>query len=193
MTRELRYQVKPEFRADPDAGTIEGYAAVFDTPTVLWGKYEEVISRGAFREALKKSDVRALFNHDANYVLGRAPAGTLTLAEDETGLRMTIKVPETAWAKDLLISMKRGDISGASFGFIVDEGGSTIAQQGERVRRTITKVGELLDVSVVTYPAYEASSAEARSLEEAAKSACKIIEPDFSLVDARLRAARAGW
>ena len=73
----------------PDAGgepVIEGYASVFDSWSEELGgnsPFREKVVKGAFEETIQKDDIRALFNHDANYVLGRNKAGTLTLEEDD--------------------------------------------------------------------------------------------------------------
>uniref|UniRef100_UPI00345E70F8 HK97 family phage prohead protease n=1 Tax=Mesotoga sp. TaxID=2053577 RepID=UPI00345E70F8 len=130
------------------------------------GGFREKIQPGAFSEAIVNDDVRALWNHDSNYVLGRNKAGTLKLSEDEHGLHYVVDLPDTQWAKDLLESIKRGDVTQSSFGFIVDSD-EWAKQDGETVR-TLTKV-TLFDVSPVTYPAYPQTSTSARSILEANK------------------------
>lgn len=146
---------------------ISGYAAVFDSETVIGGRewgFREKIARGAFAEALKTSDVRALFNHDEDLVLGRMKAGTLRLMEDERGLKVEIDPPDTQDARDLIIKMQRGDIDQMSFAFIMEGGMQSWDESGDMPLRTIQRVGELLDVSIVTYPAYPDTEAAARSL-----------------------------
>lgn len=138
-----------EARSDSDEMIIEGYAALYDNETNI-GPFKETISRGAFDEVLD-NDVRALMNHDPNYVLGRTGAGTLELELDDTGLKYRIKLGEQQYAKDLYESVKRGDISQSSFAF-------TIAEQSwneNRTIRSVDKIASLLDVSPVTYPAYK--------------------------------------
>ncbi len=73
------------FREDPNGGTgtLVGYAATFDSLSSDLGGFKEKISRGAFKNTIKSDDVRALFNHDSNFVLGRTTAGTLKLSEDK--------------------------------------------------------------------------------------------------------------
>ena len=137
-----------EVRSDSDEMVIEGYAALYDNETNI-GPFRETIARGAFDDVLE-NDVRALMNHDPNYVLGRSGAGTLELEVDEKGLKYRVKLGEQQYAKDLYESVKRGDISQSSFAF-------TIAEQSwneKRTVRSIDKVATLLDVSPVTYPAY---------------------------------------
>lgn len=138
-----------EARADSEDMIIEGYAAVYDQQTNI-GPFKETIARGAFDDNLQ-DDVRALLNHDANYVLGRTGAGTLELELDDTGLRYRIHLGEQQYAKDLYESVKRGDISQSSFAFTIKEQ----SWNENRTVRSVDKVGMLLDVSPVTYPAYK--------------------------------------
>lgn len=175
-TRELRLLtgLKVEKREDGAdyIPMISGYAAVFDQETVIGGKdwgFREKISKGAFTEALKISDVRALFNHEEDHVLGRVKAGTLRLAEDDRGLRVEIDPPDTQDARDLIVKMQRGDIDQMSFAFTMEGGVQTWDESGDMPLRIIEKVGELLDVSVVTYPAYPETEAAARSFAAARK------------------------
>lgn len=141
---------------------IVGHAAVFnkvDGPS--W--FRERIAPGAFKDSIGQDDVRALFNHDPNLVLGRNKAGTLELKEDKEGLWMAIDPPETQFARDLLVSIDRGDVSQASFAFeTIDDEFNT--EDGEEVR-TLTKV-KLYDVSPVTFPFYEATDVSLRRKEQ---------------------------
>jgi HK97 family phage prohead protease len=169
--RELRLLtgLKVEKREDGEdyIPMITGYAAVFDSETVIgggeWG-FREKIAKGAFSEAIKTSDVRALFNHEEDHVLGRLKAGTLRLMEDERGLKVEIDPPDTQDARDLIKKMQRGDIDQMSFAFTMEGGIQTWDETGKMPLRTIDKIGELWDVSVVTYPAYPDTEAAARSL-----------------------------
>lgn len=165
--------LKVEARADAEAlPTIRGYAAVFNSETVIGGKswgFREKIAPGAFSDALKSSDVRALFNHDEDLVLGRLKAGTLRISEDERGLKVEIDPPDTQDARDLITKMQRGDIDQMSFAFTMEGGAQAWDESGEMPLRTIQKVGELLDVSIVTYPAYPDTEAAARSLSAVKK------------------------
>ena len=154
-----RSYVNGEFRIDDESGIIEGYAAVFDLWSENLGWFKEKIRPGAFTNTLKTADVRALFNHDPNYVLGRNQAGTLDLAEDDHGLHFRARPPEAQWVNDLRSSMKRKDINQGSFGFY------TVSDEwhNKDSERELIEV-ELFDVSVVTYPAYPQTSISARSL-----------------------------
>lgn len=147
------------------ARMIGGYAARFNNPAVIGGYFREQIAPGAFQSAIETDDVRALFNHDNNFVLGRSSAKTLTLREDTDGLVWDCEAPETTWANDLLVSMKRGDICECSFQFapVVEEWDFA----GSLPMRTLREV-KLYDVSAVTFPAYDDTSVALRSLERAA-------------------------
>lgn len=177
--KEIRVLPMTEFRVLKDDGksSLEGYAARFGKWSEDLGGFKEKIARGAFKKALKDSDVRALFNHDANYVLGRSTSGTLALKEDDKGLLMVNDPPATQWANDLMVSMDRGDISQMSFGFTVEKDEWNEDKEG-RVTRTIHEVGRLFDVSVVTYPAYPDTTVALRSIEK-----LKDDKPKFELVE----------
>ena len=140
---------------------IRGYAAVFNKMSDDLGGFREKIASGAFRKTLKEADVRALFNHDPNVVLGRIGAGTLSLREDDKGLWMEIEPPDTAQARDLVTLIERGDVDQASFAFRVVKD-TWKHEQGEKPIRTLDEV-QLFDVSPVTYPAYPQTSVDVRS------------------------------
>jgi uncharacterized protein len=153
-------------QADGDKPQLSGYAAVFGEATEIAGLFKERIAPGAFAEAVKRDDVRALFNHDANFVLGRTTAKTLRLVEDDRGLRYDVDPPDTQWARDLMVSVGRGDVNQSSFAFEVTEEEWDYGKRGEMPLRTIKAV-RLYDVSPVTYPAYESTTVSARSREAA--------------------------
>ena len=97
--------------------TITGYAAVFNSPTDIGGQFTEEIEPGAFRDALATSDIRALFNHNADHLLGRLGSGTLRAREDGNGLFYELDVPNTRLGEDLVELVKRGDLTGNSFSY----------------------------------------------------------------------------
>lgn len=140
---------------------IEGYFAVFDSPYPLWDGAEEVVKPGAFEDVLTQ-DVRALVNHDTTLVMGRTTAGTLMLKQDETGLWGQIEVNrDDTDAMNLYARVQRGDVSQCSFGFDIER--ETFVDLGDgRCRWEIEKVNPLYEVSVCTFPAYEATSVSAR-------------------------------
>lgn len=153
--------------ADGEARTLEGYAVVFGSISEDLGGFREVIEPGAFSEALAETpDVRALFNHDPNLVLGRTINGTLILAEDARGLHISVTLPPTTYAQDIAALVERNDVNQMSFAFRTRKGGETwTTEEGQRLRRLRSL--SLYDVSVVTYPAYQATTVSARTLEMA--------------------------
>lgn len=149
-------------RADKDAPRIVGHAAVFNQWAEIGGFFREQVRPGAFTRAIREDDIRALFNHDANLILGRKKAGTLELREDETGLH-TITLPgDQSYARDLLVALERGDVDQMSFGFrtLKDEWN----YDARIPERTLIEV-ELFDISPVTFPAYPTTDVGVRALE----------------------------
>jgi len=161
MVRETRAVVH-EVRAISDGGPmIEGHAAIFDQVTELAPKRFEVVRRGAFLDALT-GDVRAYWNHDRNFVLGRTKAGTLELKEDELGLWYRVNIdPENSAAMNIHRSIMRGDVNQSSFSFMIETGGERFSPLNNGILREITRV-KLYDVSPVAEPAYEGTDVEAR-------------------------------
>lgn len=179
MNRLERRVITTEFRTVKESGKptrLVGYGAVFNSDSEDLGGFTEQIAPGAFDSVLASAtlDCRCLFNHEPSAILGRTTARTLTLKTDSTGLHYSCNVPDTTVGRDLLVSADRGDITQSSFGFRVadDDGAEQWYDKNGRevspwsydgVKRVIRKIGELFDVSPVTYPAYTASSVEARS------------------------------
>lgn len=142
---------------------IEGYFSIFNSRYELWDGAYEIVLPGSFDGETKK-DVRALINHDSTLVLGRTTAGTLELREDDYGLWGSILINGSDQdAVNLYERVKRGDVDQCSFGFdIVDE--DIEYSDGSPTVWKIKKV-RLYEVSVVTFPAYEATSVQARKNE----------------------------
>jgi HK97 family phage prohead protease len=159
--KELRVE-----RAEGKPAKLGGYAAVFNSNSVVLdegaGPFVERIQPGAFGASLG-GDVRALFNHDPNFILGRSTAGTLRLVEDERGLAFELDLPETTLGRDLAVSVERGDIREMSFAFRVPKGGDAWAKVGNDWLRTLKQV-TLVDVSPVTFAAYPATEVGLRSV-----------------------------
>ena len=151
-----------------DTGTIMGYAALFNVYSVDLGGFKEMIHPGAFSKSIQEDDVRALINHNPDYVLGRSEAGTLEMSEDDKGLQVEIELPDTTWAADLKESMQRGDVDQMSFQFRVVENQWEDDPDLGQIHHV--KKARLLDVSVVTFPAYPQTSAHVRSMYEALTS-----------------------
>lgn len=144
-----------EVRASGDEMVIEGYAAVFDQVTDI-GPFREVIDPAAFDGHLD-DDVRLLLNHEGA-PMARTTNGTLILSTDEHGLKYRANLVDTQAARDLYQMIKRGDISQSSFAFTIQDE----ERQQDGVRR-VKKVGSILDVAPVTYPAYPTASVTARN------------------------------
>jgi len=136
---------------------------VFDKLSDNLGGFREKIDPGAFADVLK-DDVRALFNHDSNIVLGRTAAGTLKIKQDSEGLHYEVDLPDTQQARDLALSVERGDINQSSFGFIVEDDDWAEDDEG-RIVRTIRSFRSLFDVSPVTFPAYPDTTVGKRSMD----------------------------
>jgi len=169
MEKEIRsfalQDVHIEDREGQNMPVIFGHAAVFNSLSENLGGFRERIRTGAFREAIDQDDIRALFNHNPDYILGRNRSGTLKLSEDERGLAIEIDPPDTNVARDLIASMKRGDVTQMSFGFSVKPDGQEWAEDDDgMIIRTLTNV-RLFDVSPVTYPAYPETDVAVRSLQ----------------------------
>lgn len=169
-TIERRFLKGAEIRAD-QKGHVSGHAAVFNQEYVLWDspgyRYVEIVKPGAFTRALEEQhDVRCLFNHDPNQLLGRTAAGTMSLKEDDKGLFFDTTLPDTQLGRDLPVLVKRGDVTGASFAFTVTKQTNREEKNGDQIvcTREIEDV-DLYDASPVTYPAYTGTDVNARTLE----------------------------
>lgn len=166
---------------------VEGYAIVFEQPTVLWtdpdtGKeYKEVISRGAL-DGVDLSDVPFKYNHSDNVmIMARSRNKTLTLIPDDVGLKVIANLAPTTAGKDLYTLIQRGDICKMSFAFYVaddeyDRNTST---------RRINRFACIGDVSAVDMPAYEQTSLSVRSYYEKQKAAAELVEREQREAEAR--------
>ncbi len=163
---------------------VAGYAAVFEQLSQPLGGFVERIAPGAFARALTEAqDVRALVEHDPARIIGRSKSGTLTMVEDAHGLRVEIDPADTSVGRDLITSIRRGDLDAMSFGFVArrDEWRED-AEHG--VVRTILDA-DLFDVSVVAYPAYQQTEVALRSLDRW-RAGLPLLS-DLSIARARLR------
>lgn len=150
-TEKRFFKVETRVSKKGKRNIIEGHAAVFNELSEDLGGFREKINPGAFDDVLD-NDVRAFFNHDPNFLLARTSSGTLKLSTDKRGLKYSFDVPDTTAGRDLLVSMKRGDITQSSFAFQVETDSWNTTSKGEI--RTIEKVSRLFDVSPVSIPAY---------------------------------------
>jgi HK97 family phage prohead protease len=140
---------------------IQGYGAVFNEWSLDLGGFRESIEPGAFTKTLQEADIRSLWNHNPDYILGRNRSGSLRLYQDERGLGYDVIPPDAQWARDLMVSIKRGDVSQASFGFETLRDKWDQDEDGKVTRRLLEV--KLFDVGPVTFAAYPQTSAEARS------------------------------
>lgn len=162
MTLERR-SIVTEVRSEGEGRKIAGYGAVFNVETDIGGFFREKIAPGAFSSSMD-GDIRSFFNHDSNNVLGRTKSGTLRLSQDTTGLRYEVDLPDTQVARDLKVSMERGDVDGSSFAFTVTR--ESWDETGDVPLRTIEEAN-LYEVGPVTVPAYPDAKVALRSLEKA--------------------------
>lgn len=150
--------------ADTRLAVIAGYAALFNVRTVIRGwfeDFEESIAPGAFARALKEQhDVRSLFNHDVNIVLGRTKNGTLVLREDEKGLWTETAPVDTQQARDVVENIRVGNVDQMSFAFVPKETKWTFSKDKKVLDHCEILDVDLYDISPVTFPAYEETSVE---------------------------------
>jgi len=168
-----------EVRKSEDGVTkIAGYAAVFNKLSDDLGGFREKIKRGFFTDVLG-DDVRALFNHDDNLVLGRTTNNTLVLNEDNKGLGVEITPPNTTYARDLLTLIDRGDVDQMSFQWVTGEDKWDESDM-DNIVRTLIKAESLWDVSPVTFPAYPQTKVDARSAKQVFKKHLEELQEDIS-------------
>jgi HK97 family phage prohead protease len=166
-TRE--FEIDLELREEGDEMSLVGYAALFNSRSENLGGFTETIAPGAFSRSLKsRNDVKLLWNHDTSAVLGSSRSGTLKLYEDERGLRVEASLPNTTHGRDAKELIKRGDVTGFSFGFsIPGRGGDEWNAEG--TERTLKSV-RLHEVSLTPFPAYQGTNgtASVRGLDKIA-------------------------
>jgi uncharacterized protein len=167
MSNKIEHRsFKTELRVAADKPQVSGYAAVYNAPTDLGFGYRETISPLAFVRALQeKQDIRCLLNHDANHVLGRTKSGTLRVSSDNTGLYFECDLSDSVAAQNVRTMILRGDVDQCSFAFSCVHDDTRYNDDGT-IDRELLDV-DLYDVSPVTYPAYDSTSCEARSVIEA--------------------------
>ena len=158
-TSETRY-FNLDSRLDTKEGKdiVIGHAAIFNSLSEDLGGFREKINVGAF-DGVLDNDVRAYFNHDPNYLLGRTTAGTLRLSVDNEGLRYELDVPNTTAGRDLKENMRLGNITQSSFAFTIGKNGDSWerSEDGADIR-VINKVNRLYYVSPVSLPAYPSAN-----------------------------------
>lgn len=165
--------------AEDGSPIIAGYFVVFDSIYRISAHATESVAKGAFDESIN-GDVRALYNHNTDIILGRTSSDTLMLRQDNTGLygEVIINKNDTE-AMNAYERIKRGDITGCSFGFDIAEEIVEYDEVTDNVHYTITKVDPLYEVSPCVFPAYQATSIGVRDkdgAEEREEQAMRIIE-----------------
>lgn len=181
---------KVEVRAAEDGRKkIRGYAAKYDVETEVLD-FIEVIRAGAFDEAIQEDDVRALWNHNDDIVLGRNKAGTLRLFSDDVGLGIEVDPPDTQWGRDAMVSIERGDVSQMSFAFAVKEGGERWSTRNGKPYRELINL-RLYDISPVTYPAYQDTEVSVRAADHLKQTEAHVPLAGYSADVARNRLAIA--
>jgi len=171
-------------RRGDDPAKITGHAAVFNV-IAGDGWFREQVAPGAFSESLKIDDIRSLWNHDTNIVLGRNRAQTLKLWEDDIGLAVEITPPDTQLVRDLVESIARGDVSQMSFGFQVLRQ-TWVEEEDEKDLRIIDKV-KLWEVSPVTFPFYEDTDVALNSHKEWRASLPPSVDQRYKTANKRRR------
>ena len=187
MQPQIRYSATEfDIRSSSDGNTLVGHAAVFNSETIIAGAFREQIAPRAFRKSIKEHDVRALFNHDPNLVLGRNKSGTLRLKEDDIGLSYEVDLPDTQAARDLWTLIDRGDVSGSSFAFdpVKQEVKQADAEAGETLPLYTVREARLYDVSPVVFPAYEDTEVLARGVVLAASLSGRTIQEVREAIEA---------
>jgi len=180
-----------EHRADPETGKkrtyIVGYAAKFGTDSLLLGDFVERLEPTAFdivKDGKDKSGkpiaTRCLFNHDPNHLLGRFPT-TMKLIVDKIGLRYECLLPDSR--QDIAEMIIRQDLRGSSFSFVIDEDGGEkwITEDGQSIR-LVKKIKSLLDVSPVTYPAYDDATVAIAKRSYEAFAASAVVVPNVNVL-----------
>lgn len=142
-----------------DGTKLWGYAAVWDSPTIVTQgsrSFTEIVKRGAFAKSLAGRDILCCYNHDPNRLLGRSSSGTLSLKEDDTGLLFEVELPETQLGAEIRALATRGDLQGASFAF-------TVSKDVWEGRTRELHECELYECGPVVTPYYEATQLGFRS------------------------------
>ena len=194
MEKEIRNLGNIEIRAieGEESRHVEGYAMLFDTQSEFLGFYE-TIERGAItQELVDQCDIFATFNHDMNKIFARSNQGqgSLTLEVDDKGLKFSFDAPHTALGDELLEYLKRGDINKCSFAFCLDpsddDAESWESKDGVYFR-TIKKIHELFDVSVVWVPAYSDTEVSQRAKDKVDSLEKERVEGINKVLDAKLK------
>lgn len=178
--------------SDGKSPEIFGYALKFGVAYDM-GWFTEEIHRDALKDA-EMSDVRVLFNHDSNQILGRTKSGTASVGVDEVGMWYSVTLPNSPIGENVREAVGRGDIDQSSWGFSMKADGDVWEKRGGKHHRTITGISAIYDASPVTFPANPDTTVAKRSLEmvqntEAEKiNRQKELEAEIGILDALFQA-----
>jgi hypothetical protein len=193
-----------------DSRKIVGHGTPFNKLSQDLGGFREMFIPGAFTETIQKQDIRSLFNHTPSYILGRNKAGTLSLSEDEKGLYYEVTPPDTSYARDLMVSIGRRDVTGCSIIFRVDgksgqrwmvDGKETDirgvmdamwSDKKHNIERHVLKA-ELREVGPVTFPAYTQTDVKVRDYLSALKEAGEELDSEAACERAVTSLANLKW
>ncbi|MEG1331898.1 MAG: HK97 family phage prohead protease [Eubacterium sp.] len=169
-------EVRKKKSEETNAMTIGGYAVKYGEPAIIRDIYGdawlEEFSEGAFDESLKdcethEKEKKALWNHDRGKPLGSTVSRTLRFIPSSEGLSYDVDLPDNSWGKDVYESVKRGDVTGSSFGFIKNTDKWTMVEfEGKKMSKRTIMEAKLTEVSPCTFPAYESSEISCRSRED---------------------------
>lgn len=164
--KRVNVGLKLEVRSAGDSTVFYGVPVVYDSwSELLFNKFFERMRPGCFDESLSSGrDIICTVNHDPGLILGRLASGTLTLTPVDGGLACEVSAPDTSYARDLAVSLKRGDVCGMSFMF--DDVDVEWGTHDGKTSRDVVKA-KLHEVSFVTMPAYPDTQAGVRALGEA--------------------------
>lgn len=165
---------------------IQGYAVMFDTESVDLGGFTEVIKQNALDE-IDLSDVKLIYAHENNSILARQSAGNLTTKVDDKGLFFVATLNDSTLANDVYEDIKVGNLRGMSFGFTIPAGGDTWARRPDgTLLHTVNKIGEVTELTITAYPAYQDTSVELkRSAEQHMKGATQDMADNTAPTDAQ--------
>lgn len=165
-TKELRYIPFEGFELREDGekpARLVGYASVFNQEAEIFGLWREKVAPGAYKKTISENDIRALWNHNTDLVLGRNRAKTLELREDDKGLSVEITPPDTQAGRDAITSIRRGDVSQMSIAFQIIKQEWLLPEDRKELPLRTIREAKLFEVSPVTFPAFEQTSISARS------------------------------
>lgn len=170
--------VPTEVRMD-ESGRLQGVGVPYGSWSSDLGGFRERFLPGAFSQSVAAHDIRCIFNHDSNYVLGRKSSGTLMLREEDDGLHYSVEPPDAQWARDLMASIRRGDIRENSFGFFIESREDEEWEEREGVYWRTVRRATMRELGPQTFPAYPQSSVSVRSVDAVLADVRERMAPGF--------------